>query len=575
MNKRRISPQKIILIFTGLLFGFFLLLPMVTILCKSFYEDGNATLEFYGNLFSDGSIFKAFSNSVLVSALSGIITTVLAFIPAYAINYTNISRKLKKVISTLVMLPMLLPTITYGFAIIYSFGKQGLITKLLGRQLVDIYGIAGLIIGYVIYTLPISFMLINNTTGYIDKKFMVVSRMMGDSKIKSFFATVITPLISTLAVSFIQSFTLSVTDYGIPAALAGNVDLLATRLYNEMLGSLPDFNTGSAVSIIMLLPSVASIILIAVLNKYNIRYNKISVIELTKNRTRDITLGLISTAIIICVLSVFAVIFIVPFVEQWPYRMNFTMENITDIFSDCSLMNVYKNSLFVALATSVFGTIIVYGTALVSARRGEHRHYGKLPDTISLITNTIPGMVLGVAYLLSFKGTFMHNTFAILVICNVVHYFSSPYLMMKSSLEKLNASWETTARLMGDSWLKTVVRIITPNAVSTLLEVFSYFFVNAMVTVSAVIFIASTRTMIITAKIKELQHFANFNEIFVLSILILITNLAVKGLVRLFAAIQNRKGKKYETQKKFKRNSLCRYGTYSLCKLYRLFLKGR
>lgn len=543
MNKHKISPQKIILVFTCILFGFFLLLPMVTILCKSFYEDGSATLEFYDSLFSNGSIFKAFGNSVLVSSLSGIITTVLAFIPAYAINYTNISKRLKKVISTLVMLPMLLPTITYGFAIIYSFGKQGLITKLLGRQLVDIYGIAGLIIGYVIYTLPISFMLINNTMGYIDKKFMIVSRIMGDSKLKSFFATVITPLISTLAVSFIQSFTLSFTDYGIPAALAGNVELLATRLYSEMLGSLPDFNTGSAVSIIMLLPSVISIILISVLNRYNIRYNKISVIELNKNRARDVFFGLVSAAIIICVLSVFAVIFVIPFVDQWPYRMDFTTEHITDIFSDSSLITVYQNSLIVALATAALGTLIVYGTALVSARRGEHRHYGKIPDTISLITNTIPGMVLGVAYLLSFKGTLMHNTFAILIICNIVHYFSSPYLMMKSSLEKLNASWETTARLMGDSWIKTVLRIITPNAVSTLLEVFSYFFVNAMVTVSAVIFLASTRTMIITAKIKELQHFANFNEIFVLSVLILITNLAVKGLVRLFAAIRKMKGK--------------------------------
>ena len=82
--------------------------------------------------------------------------------------------------------------------------------------------------------------------------------------------------------------------------------------------------------------------------------------------------------------------------------------------------------------------------------------------------------------------------------------------MMKGGLEKLNTSWETTARLMGDSWLKTVVRIITPNAFSTLVEVFSYYFVNAMVTVSAVIFIAGARTMVITAKIKELQHFADY-----------------------------------------------------------------
>ncbi len=173
MNKKKLSPQIVILLSAGLLFGFFLLLPMVTILAKSVYGDDGVTLAFYADLFAGGSIFKAFLNSVLVSAASGIITTVLAFIPAYAVNYTNIHKKIKKIITALVMLPMLLPTITYGFAIIYSFGKQGLITKLIGRQIVDIYGIAGLIIGYVIYTLPISFMLINNTMGYIDKKFMI------------------------------------------------------------------------------------------------------------------------------------------------------------------------------------------------------------------------------------------------------------------------------------------------------------------------------------------------------------------------------------------------------------------
>lgn len=58
---------------------------------------------------------------------------------------------------------MLLPTITYGFAIIYSFGKQGLVTRLLGRQLFDIYGYGGLLLGYVVYTLPVSFLLIQNT----------------------------------------------------------------------------------------------------------------------------------------------------------------------------------------------------------------------------------------------------------------------------------------------------------------------------------------------------------------------------------------------------------------------------
>ena len=147
-------------------------------------------------------------------------------------------------------------------------------------------------------------------------------------------------------------------------------------------------------------------------------------------------------------------------------------------------------------------------------------------------------MVLGVAFLLAFKGTQIQNTFFIIIICNIVHFFSSPYLMMKNSLEKLNASWESTAKLMGDSWFKTVVRIITPNTFTTLLEVFNYYFINAMVTVSAVIFIAGARTMVITTKIKELQHFADFNEIFVLSILILATTIIAKGLFKLLAYIK-------------------------------------
>ena len=82
--------------------------------------------------------------------------------------------------------------------------------------------------------------------------------------------------------------------------------------------------------------------------------------------------------------------------------------------------------------------------------------------------------------------------------------------------------------LMGDSWAKTILRIVTPNALSTIIEVFSYYFINAMVTISAVIFIAGARTMVITTKIKELQYYNKFNEVFVLSLLILATNVIGK-----------------------------------------------
>lgn len=538
MKEQRSNLQKAILIFTVVLFGAFLILPMLIILLRSLTDENGFTLAFYTELLTKGGIGEAMRNSLLISAGSAALTTVLAFIPAYAINYTNINEKLKRIFSVLIMLPMLLPTITYGFALIYSFGKRGLITRILDMQLLDIYGVGGLVMGYVLYTLPISFMLLNNSMRYIDKKFMIVSSLMGDSACKSFFVTVLRPLIGTLATAFIQSFTLSFTDYGIPAALAGNINLLSTKLYNAMLGSLPNFNSGSAISIMMLLPSIVSILVIGWLAKYNIRYNKISKIEQKKNKLRDIVFALLTAAQGLFILLVFLVIFLVPFVEQWPYSMHLSAAHALKVFSDASLMRVYQNSILVALLSALFGTVLVYGTALISARKSTYQKWGRLPDTVSLITNTIPGMVLGVGYLMAFKGTPLQNSFPILVLCNMVHFYASPYLMMKGSLEKLNDSWETTARLMGDSWAKTVMRIITPNVHTTLLEVFSYFFVNSMVTVSAVIFLAGTRTMIITAKIKELQHFTKFNEIFVLSILILLTNLLVKGIVK---TLENRK----------------------------------
>lgn len=535
MTKKKNIEVKIIWSVVLLMFALFLAYPISLLLVKSFQTDGGTAFDNYLNMFQTKGFLTALKNSFGVSALGALLTTILAFVMAYTINYTNLSEKYKKAVKALAVLPMLLPTITYGFAIIYSFGKQGLFTKLIGRQLFDIYGISGLLIGYVIYTLPVSFMLINNTMEYIDKKFMVVSRVMGDGHLSTFKETILRPLVGTLAVSFIQCFFLCFTDFGIPASVGGRFEVVAGVLYNQMLGSVPNFNNGAVVAMIMLLPSVVSILIIHYLERYNVRYNKISPIENEKNKVRDALCGTVTTLIIFGVLAIFAVIFIVPFVKGWPYNMTFTMDNVKNVFSDYSLVAVYENSLYVAILTAVFGTILAYGAAIVTARSSISEKAKGVIESIASITNTIPGMVLGIAYMLAFAGTSMQNTFEIIIVCNLIHFFATPYMMMKNSLSKMNLSWEKTAKLMGDSWIKTLIRIVTPNAAGSLIEVFSYYFINAMVTVSAVIFLAGARTMVITTKIKELQHFAKFNEIFVLSLLMLFTNIIAKLVFRFLA----------------------------------------
>ena len=536
MRKNR--EIKLIFALIAVFFAGFLAVPMISVVMKSFTGNGEAaSLAHYVEVLTGRGFLRALGHSMVISVCSALITTMLAFILAYAIHYTNLGKRYKWLISKAAILPMLLPTITYGFAIIYSFGKQGLLTKLFGRQLFDIYGFNGLLLGYVVYTLPIAFTLINNAMGYIDKRFMIVSRLMGDSPLQTFRMTIVIPLLGTLATSFIQTFFLCFTDFGIPASVGGQYEVVASVLYEEMLGSIPNFGNGAVVALVMIIPSVVSITVLHILEKYNVRYNKISPIELKKGVKRDAVFAVLSGAIIVCTLSMFVVMFVAPFIEEWPYRMNFTLEHVQAVFEDRQLYGVYVNSVMVAVITALAGTLISYGGALVTARSTVNGKLKKVIDSIALVTNTIPGMVIGLSYLFVFTGTPLQNTFPIIIICNIVHFFSTPYLMMKNSLSKMNASWETTAMLMGDNWLKTIVRVVTPNALSTLLEVFSYYFVNAMVTVSAVVFIAGARTMVITTKIQELQYFNEFNEIFVLSLLILFTNLIARAVFRKLAKV--------------------------------------
>ncbi|MEK3751769.1 ABC transporter permease subunit [Paenibacillus sp. FSL E2-8871] len=518
--------MRIIFIPIVLLFIVFLILPLAVLFIRSFETGQGYSVSNYLTILADQEIRESIGNSMKVSGVTALITTVLAFILAYSIHCTRIYRPLKSIIRTGILIPMLLPTITYGFAIMYSFGNQGLITKIFGRNLFEIYGFNGLLIGYVIYTLPSAFLLIHNSFKYIDKKFIVVSKLMGDGTLRSFMNTIVRPLWGTLGGAFVLSFILSFTDFGIPASVGGTYNVVATQLYQVMLGAIPDFNNGAVIAVLMLIPAAFGVVLLTYLEKFNFHYDKVTEIEMIPNKGRDSVLGLISSVILIGLLAVFAVMFVAPLMNGYPYDLTFTFKHFVDVFQSSDLINVYKNSLLVAGLTAIVGTIVAYAAAIINVRTPIK---GKATfDILSMVTNTVPGMVLGLSYLLLFNNSSLKGTFTILVLCTLVHYFTTPYLMAKNSLAKMNPSWETTAELLGDSWLQTIRRVILPNSASTVIEMVSYYFINAMVTISGIIFLVTAQTSVVASKIKELQHFAKFNEVFVLSILIFCTNLIIK-----------------------------------------------
>ena len=534
---------KLIWLFVSILFIAFMFVPLVKMLALSFNVGDGFGLENYTSIINTDSFKQVVLNSFSIATISALSATLLAFILAYTVHWTNLPKGFKQFIKLAALFPMLLPTVTYGFAIIYTFGKQGLLTQILGFQLFEeIYGFYGMWLGYTIYTLPIAFLLLNNTFQYLDKKFVIVSELMGDSHLRQFDMTVVRPLIGTFAAAMIQCFFLAFTDFGIPASIGGQYNVIATELYTQILGASPSFEKGAVVALFMLIPSVFSIAILWYVARFNIRYDSVENIDLPSSKIKDRVLAVLSSAILGSLLLVFAVIFIIPWIKSWPYQMEFSTEIVSQVLDSANLMRVYKNSLLVAVLTAVFGTLITYFSALLYERSSLFK-LGKFSiESSALVTNTVPGMVVGIAYLMVFSGSAVANTIFIIVISNIIHYFSTPYLMSKNALSKMNLGWETTAGLLGDSWFTSLRRIVIPNSFFTLIEVASFYFISAMVTISAVIFISGAKTMVLTTKIVELQHFARFDEIFILSLMILVTNICA---LILFAIIRHIHSKRF------------------------------
>ena len=529
---------KILYLLITLTLAAILLYPLGCVLFQSVLtKSGTLGFENYASTLTQSQFWTALGNSFTVSGISAAIATVMAFFCAYGLHFTRIRPSIKKVIQIIVLLPLFLPSITYGFAVIYSFGRLGLISQLIAPPPFSIYGFWGLLIADVIYTLPPAFLILYNAFFYVDRNFITVSKLMGDLPSKTFYITAVRPVVGSILSAFILSFFLSFTDFGIPVSIAGEYEVIATQLYTTMMGAIPNFGEGAVIAMAMLVPSVASVVLLRWVDRFNFRYNKISKSEVSVNRVRDGLYLSYYLIITLALLSVFVVMFVVPFVKQWPYQPFFTLDVITRIVSDSSIWQVYEHSVAVALVSAAIGTVFCYAAALVKARSQLPGWCQTTMDSFAMITNTVPGMVLGIGFLFAMSGTPLANTFTILVLANLVHFFTTPYMMATSALSKMNAGWETTGALMGDSWIKTVSRVLVPNSLPTLLQMFQYFFVSAMVTISAVVFLTGARTMLLTTKIKELQYFEKFEEIFVLSLLVFLTNVAAK---LIFDALSNR-----------------------------------
>ena len=509
-------------------FALFLGVPLALIFGQSILEKGTLTAANWLSVVMRPGFWSMMANSFAVSTAAAAVATLLGFFAAYGLVISQLPAWVKKAVRILMLLPLFLPSITYGFAVIYSFGRMGLISQFFGPPPFSIYGFWGLLIADVAYLLPPVFLIISNAFIYVDPRYAIVSRVMGDGFLRRFWTSALRPVAGACVSAFMLGFFLAFTDFGIPISIAGQYEVVATELYSTMMGAVPDFGRGAVVAISMMVPAVGAVALLRWSEKLNFRSTDIVRPMLMPSAARDGAFLLFYAGLAVVLLCIFAVMFIVPFVENWPYKPNFTIQHFIDILGEDDIGGIYLRSIGVAAASAAIGTFISFAAALIQARSKLPRVCRSARDGLAMMTSTLPGMVIGVGFLFAFSGTILQNTIAILILANLVHFFASPYLMGTAALSRMNAGWETTGLLMGDTWIQTIRRVVLPNARATLIEMFELYFINSMVTISAVVFLCGTSTMLLTTKIKEFSYYERFDAIFVLSLLVFVTNVAAK-----------------------------------------------
>lgn len=457
-------------------------------------------------------------NSLATTCIATIISVALAWGLAWCINRSNI--RFKSIFSVLFTLPMLIPSISHGMGLVLLFGDNGLITNWFGIN-IGLYGYKGIIMGSILYSFPVAFLMLTDVFQYEDYTVYEAASVLGLSKFQQF-KTITIPNMKKSMISVIFAvFTMIFTDYGVPLVVGGKIITIPVYMYREVIGLL-DFSKGAIIGIILLIPAVIAFILDLKSDDSGNASTVTKQFVVSINKARDRMAYVFCVLVIIIISIPLAAFAYLSIVKQYPIDMSLSFENIAEAFK-LGVGNYLLNSLAISIVTSLIGLAVTYMTAYLTAR--SKKTFSTLAlHLISMVSLAIPGIVLGLSYVLLFKGSWIYGTLIILVLVNMIHFFASPYLVAYNSLSKFNEKLEDVADVMGISRMKMLFDIYIPCTVESMVEMFSYIFVNCMVTISAVSFLANFKNMPLALMIPQFDSQSLIEATAFISIIILVVN---------------------------------------------------
>lgn len=487
-----------------------LILPLWWLLSKSFQNQNGEFIGLanYLRYFSTPALFASVWNSLYIAVLTTAIVLPLAFVYAYALQRSCM--RFKGLFQALALIPILAPSLLPAISLIYLFGNQGLLKDWMFG--VSVYGPFGIVVSQVFYCFPHALMILLAALSMADSRLYEAADALGASKTRVFLTVTLPGAKYGLISAGFVIFTLVITDFGIAKVIGGRFNVLATDIFKQVIGQ-QNFEMGAVVGFVLLIPAVVAFAADRIFQQRQVALLSARAVPLVPKPApqRDWALFAFCTVVGGMIAVVLAMAAWASLVTRWPYNLTLTLNNYAFGEFDSDGWATYGHSVQLAAWTAVIGTVIVFvGAYLLEKTRAFAAGRG-VAQFMAMLPMAVPGLVLGLAYIFFFnaKGNpfgFLYGTMGILVINSLTHFYTVSHMTATTALKQLDHEFEAVSASLKVSLLRTMTRVTLPVCLPAVLDISIYLFVNAMTTVSAVIFLYSTDTKLAAVAIVNMDE---------------------------------------------------------------------
>ncbi|MGI9488636.1 MAG: putative 2-aminoethylphosphonate ABC transporter permease subunit [Geminicoccaceae bacterium] len=491
---------------------------------------GATGLRNYVEYFTTPALRRSIGNSLFIATITTVITVSLAFLFAYAL--TRSCMPAKGLFRTIAVIPILVPSLLPGIALVYLFGKQGILKGLLFGS--SIYGPIGIVTASVFYTLPHALVIILVALSIADARLYEAATALRTPKRKIFWTVTLPGARYGLISAAFVVFNLVITDFGVPKVIGGQYNVLALDIYKQVVGQ-QNFEMGAVVSVILLVPAVIAFAVDRMVQRRQVALLSARAVpyEPKPNRLLDRSMLLICVLISTFILGLIAMCQFAALVKFWPYDLSLSLKNYNFDIVDGGGWDSYLNSIRMALLVAGIGTAIIFvGAYLVEKARNFTA--GRLfVQFLAMMPMAIPGMVLGLAYVFFFNNPanplyLIYGTMTILVICSITHFYTVSHLTAVTALKQMDPEFEAVSASLKQPITKMFRTVTVPVCLPAILDISIYLFVNAMTTVSAVVFLYSPDTTLASVAVLNMDDAGDIAPAAAMGMMIFYTNVAAR-----------------------------------------------